>query len=73
MISATISDSGSSGRSNTSNKLMAPERTSFMSPAKRRSGKPLSSEKKVQTKLSNRFDCLKEVNSLETMRQFRFE
>ncbi len=37
--------------------------TSFMSPAKRRSGKPLSPEKKFQTQLSNRFDCLEEVNS----------
>ncbi len=37
----------------------------FIKPARRRSGKPLNSEKKVQTKLSNRFDGLEEVNSSE--------
>ncbi len=35
----------------------------FIKPARRRSGKPLNPEKKFQTKLSNRFDGLEEVNS----------
>ncbi len=36
---------------------------SFTKPARRRSGKPLSPEKKFQPQLSNRFDCLKELKS----------
>ncbi len=61
--SATTLDSGSSGRS--TNESRAPENTSLMSPSKRQPSKPLIHEKKFQTELSNRFDCLEEVNSPE--------
>ncbi len=63
--SASIPGTGSSGQSYSTNESMAQEKTNFMFPAKRRQGKPLNPEKKFQTHLSNRFDCLEEVSSDE--------
>ncbi len=44
----------------------SPENASFIPPPKRRTGKPVNSDKKFQPELFNRFGCLDEVNSLET-------
>ncbi len=62
--SASISDSGSSGQSYSTNESMAQEGNSFMSPTNRRPSKPFP-EKKSQTQLLNHFNCLEEVNSME--------
>ncbi len=62
--SLSDSDDGvTSGCSMSSANLTLEFDNSFKKPAKRRTGKPLSPEKKFQTHLSNRFDSLEEVNS----------
>ncbi len=75
-ISFSFSDAGSSSdfyspglvESERTSLEYSPENTSFMPPSKRRTGKPLNSEKKFQPELSNRFGCLDEVNSPETFK-----
>ncbi len=63
--SSDFYSSGSAGRERTSFDY-SPENTSFMRPSpKRRSGKLLTTEKKFQPELTNRFNCLEEVSSPE--------